>query len=462
MSNFYSIVLAAGQGTRMKSKLHKVLHQVAGKPMIGHVVSLLQSIDTEEIVVVVGHKSEDVKNYLGNQVKYVMQEQQLGTAHAVLQADAILKNKKGTTLVVMGDTPVISLDTINALLHTHQESKASATILTTELNPPTGYGRIIRDENGLVMSIVEQKDATTDQAKITEVNTGTYCFDNEKLFEALAKVDNNNTQGEFYLTDVVEILRSNNDKVMAYQTLDAQETIGINDRVALAEAEQVLQRRLVEAHMKAGVTVIDPNRTYIESDVVIAPDTIIYPNTYLKGNTVIGSECTIGPGVDFKDMQVGDGVTVTHSVALSSVIESNTIVGPYAYIRPGSNIGENVKIGDFVEIKNSSIGKGTKVPHLSYIGDATLGENINIGCGTITVNYDGVKKHRTEIGDNSFVGCNTNLVAPVSLGKDVYVAAGSTITDDIPDLSLAIARERQVNKEGYVKKIREKLQSDSN
>ncbi|TCS80166.1 bifunctional UDP-N-acetylglucosamine diphosphorylase/glucosamine-1-phosphate N-acetyltransferase GlmU [Tepidibacillus fermentans] len=456
MSNLYGVILAAGQGTRMKSKHSKVMHALGGKPMVGHVVDGLKETGVNQIILVVGHQAEEVKEYLGDQVEYVMQEKQKGTAHAVLQASSILANKQGTTLIVMGDSPLITSETLRTIIAEHQAKNTAATILTTKLENPTGYGRIIRDESGNVVRIVEEKDATSDEKIISEVNTGTYCFDNEKLFSALMKVKNDNVQGEYYLTDVIEILRSEGETIGAYQTLDANETIGINDRMALAKAEEILRTRLIEQHMKNGVTIIDPKQTYIEKGVVIGSDTIIYPNTYLRGNTMIGQDCVIGPNVELTDTNVADEVKITNSVVYSAEIANRALIGPYAYIRPGTEIGDSVKVGDFVEIKNSKIGQGTKVPHLSYIGDTTLGENVNIGAGTITVNYDGYRKHRTEIGDRSFIGCNTNLVAPVKVGNDVYVAAGSTITDNIPDFTLAIARERQVNKEGYVKKIRER------
>lgn len=460
MSNLYAVVLAAGQGTRMKSNKSKVMHQVSGKPMIGHVVDTLQKLGVKETVVVVGHQGESIQDYFGDRVQYVWQKEQLGTAHAVKQAEQMLKNKQGNTLVVMGDTPLITVDTLELLINEHQQVGAAATILTTKVDNPTGYGRILRDNQEQVYGVVEEKDAGSDQKLIKEINTGTYIFDNQKLFSSLNKVNNNNAQGEYYLPDVISILVNQQEIIGAYPTINSWEILGINDRVALAEAEQLMRKSINLKHMRAGVTFIDPNSTYIEADVEIGQDTILYPQTILRGKTKIGSESEIGPNVNIQDTVIGQFANITHSVIMSSRIDDSVKVGPYAYIRPGTEIHASAKVGDFVEVKNSIIGKGTKVPHLSYIGDTTLGNNVNIGAGTITVNYDGFKKHRTEVGDNAFIGCNSNLVAPVTIGNDVYVAAGSTITDAVPDYGLAIARARQVNKEEYVKKIREKKKDE--
>lgn len=461
MSNFSSIILAAGHGTRMKSKLPKVLHQIGGKPMLTHIIEGLQELHSEKILVVVGYKADEVKNAIGNHVEYVMQEEQLGTGHAVLQTKQYLINKDGITLILTGDTPLLTKETIENLIKAHKENDCAATVLTTEIDNPTGYGRIVRSGTGEVLKIVEEKDATSKEKGIKEINSGIFCFDNQKLFKALSKVNNNNRQGEYYLTDVVEILRDQGEKINGFKTFDFYEIIGINDRVALARAEKILKNRILEKHMREGVTIVDPDRTYIEKEVQIQPDTIIHPNTYLKGKTNIASNSVIGPNVELTDVYVGEEVSITNAVVISSKINKKAIVGPFAYIRPGSQIGESVKIGDFVEVKNSTVGDRSKVPHLSYIGDATLGKDINIGCGTITVNYDGFEKHRTEVGDRAFVGCNTNLIAPVTVGDDAYIAAGSTITDNVPAYALSIARQRQTNKEDYVKKIREKNQSGS-
>jgi bifunctional UDP-N-acetylglucosamine pyrophosphorylase/glucosamine-1-phosphate N-acetyltransferase len=451
MSDKFAVVLAAGQGTRMKSKLYKVLHPVCGKPMVQHVVDSLKELQMDGIVVVVGHGADKVKEQLGSGVEYAMQEEQLGTAHAVMQVAPILKGKKGTTLVLSGDEPLISSETLKALMAHHEANQAAATILTRIMDNPTGYGRIIRGEDGGVERIVEQKDATEEEQRVQEINTGTYCFDNEKLFAALEKVDNNNAQGEYYLPDVIEIFKSQGERIEA--SITEEITIGVNDRVALAKAEAMMRERILTKHMKEGVTIIDPSNTYIEADVVIGRDSIIYPGTLIGAGTTIGEDCIIGPHTQLKNCRVGDRVEIKQSVLMDSRIDSDATVGPFAYIRPNSHIGEGAKVGDFVEIKNTSLGKGSKVSHLTYLGDAEVGVDVNVGCGTVTVNYDGVNKHKTVIKDHSFIGCNANLVAPVTVGEGAYVAAGSTITDDVPDGALAIARERQTNKEDYAKKI---------
>jgi len=453
MTHTYAVVLAAGQGTRMKSKLYKVLHPVCGKPMVEHVVDHIQELGAERIVTIVGHGAEKVQDQLGIRSEYALQEEQLGTAHAVLQAATVLGNLSGTTLVVCGDTPLIRPETMKALLHHHNETNAKATILTGLPKDPTGYGRIIRNDEGHVERIVEQKDASAEEQKVNEINSGTYCFDNQALFEALKLVNNDNSQGEYYLPDVIEILKNQGNIVSAYATDDFEETLGVNDRVALAQAETQMRARIVEKHMRNGVTIINPENTYISAEAVIGSDTILQPGVMIEGATEIGEDCVIGPNSHISTSQIGNRTTVHSSVVKNSVIGTDTSVGPFAHIRPDSEIGNDAKIGNFVEIKKTKLGNQSKVSHLSYIGDAEVGERVNIGCGTITVNYDGKNKFLTTIEDDSFVGCNSNLVAPVTIGQRAYVAAGSTITKNVPADALSIGRARQENKDGYVKKL---------
>ncbi|KAB7664947.1 bifunctional UDP-N-acetylglucosamine diphosphorylase/glucosamine-1-phosphate N-acetyltransferase GlmU [Bacillus sp. B1-b2] len=452
MTTRYAVILAAGQGTRMKSKLYKVLHPVCGKPMVQHVVDQVAKLQVSQIIAVIGFGSEMVKAQLGSDVHYVNQEEQLGTAHAVIQAKDLLSGKEGVTLVACGDTPLITSETIEALFLHHEKSNAKATILTAKTDKPDGYGRVIRNQSGVVEKIVEHKDATEAERKITEINTGTYLFDNALLFEALNQVSNENVQGEYYLPDVIEILKKKGEVVTAYQTEDFNETIGVNDRVALSEAEAIMRKRINEFHMRNGVTIIDPLNTYIEASVTIKEDTVILPGSTLAGMTTIESNCIIGPNTEINNCLVGDNTAIKQSVASDSRIGSHVNIGPFAHIRPASVIDDEVKIGNFVEIKKAEMGKGSKASHLSYIGDAKVGSDVNIGCGTITVNYDGENKFLTTIEDGAFIGCNSNLIAPVHIGKGAYVAAGSTITDDVPSDALSIARARQINKENYKRK----------
>ncbi|GLC90392.1 bifunctional UDP-N-acetylglucosamine diphosphorylase/glucosamine-1-phosphate N-acetyltransferase GlmU [Lysinibacillus piscis] len=453
MSNIFAVILAAGQGTRMKSKLYKVLHTVCGKPMVQHVVDHIQELGVQRIVTIVGHGAEKVQQQLGTKSEYVLQQEQLGTAHAVQQAQPILENEEGITLVVCGDTPLIRPETMQALLKHHQEKGAKATILTAIADNPTGYGRILRGHNGQVEQIVEQKDASPEQQVVKEINTGTYCFDNKALFEALKLVKNDNAQGEYYLPDVIEILQKQEAVVEAYVTEDFEETLGINDRVALSQAETIMRARINEKHMRNGVTIINPETTHISVDAEIGRDTVLQPGTIIEGKTVVGEDCIIGPNTQLIASRIGDRTTIHSSVVRESVIADDTAIGPFAHIRPQSTIGSHAKIGNFVEVKKSTLGDDTKVSHLSYIGDAEIGQNVNIGCGSITVNYDGKNKFQTIIEDDVFVGCNTNLVAPVRVGKGSFIAAGSTITKEVPEDALAIARARQENKPNYVSKL---------
>nr|WP_089746246.1 bifunctional UDP-N-acetylglucosamine diphosphorylase/glucosamine-1-phosphate N-acetyltransferase GlmU [Granulicatella balaenopterae] len=449
----FGIILAAGKGTRMKSSLYKVLHPVCGKPMVEHVVEKLEKANADEIVSIVGCGAEMVQDVLGDRCQYALQEEQLGTGHAVLQAEGVLGDKEGTTIVLCGDTPLITEETINQLIKTHQKLQAKATILTGFAENPTGYGRVIRSEDGYVVKNVEQKDATPEEQLIQEVNTGTYCFDNQTLFEALHRVGNDNAQGEYYLPDVLEIIKKDGGMVAAYQMSNFDEGLGVNDRIALSKAEKIMRQRINQYHMMQGVTLIDPETTYIEDSVMIGSDTVIEPNVILKGHTKIGSNCFIGAHSVISHSILEDNIRVISSNLEDSVMKKGSNIGPFAHLRPKAEIGENVHIGNFVEVKNASLAQGTKVGHLTYVGDADLGQDINVGCGTIFVNYDGKNKHRSKIGDGVFIGCNANIIAPVSVGNHAFIAAGSTITKDVPEEALAIGRSRQEIKEKYANKL---------
>lgn len=453
MGNRYAIILAAGKGTRMKSKLYKVLHPVAGKPMVEHIIDQVEKTQPTEVVTVVGHGAEAIKGHLGTRSQYALQQEQKGTGHAVIQARAFLEGKKGTTLVITGDTPLLKAETLNNLFEYHQGKNASATILTAQAEDPTGYGRIIRDRVGIVEKIVEQKDASNQEALVQEINTGTFCFDNEALFSALSKINTNNSQGEYYLTDIIEILKKEGKTIAAYQMDVFEEAMGVNDRVALAEANKIMHRRLNKMHMMNGVTFVDPKNTYIDEGVVIGSDTVIEAGVQIKGATIIGEDCFIGANSEISDSQIENNVTIKQSVIEKSLICKDADVGPFAHLRPNAEIGQRVHIGNFVEVKNASIDEDTKVGHLTYIGDAKLGKNINVGCGVVFVNYDGHAKHQTIIGDHSFIGSNVNLVSPVIIEDNAMIAAGSTITKNVAEYDLAIARTKQENKSGYAKKF---------
>lgn len=447
-----AVILAAGKGTRMKSKQYKVLHKVAGKSMIDHVLTNVKRAGVDEIVTIVGHGADQVKETLGDQSLYSYQEEQLGTAHAVKMTQEHLENKEGTTLVVCGDTPLITAETLNKLIEHHEQAKAQATVLSATAQIPFGYGRIVRDDNNQLSRIVEEKDATEEEKRLTEISSGIFAFDNKVLFEKLAQVKNDNAQGEYYLPDVIALILEDKGIAEVYHTDDFNEIMGVNDRVMLSNAEKALQQRINIQHMQNGVTIIDPTTTFIGPDVEIGMDTIIEPGVRINGTTKIGEETVIGQYSEINNSQIGSHVDIKQSVINDSVVGDKTKVGPFAQLRPGSNLGNEVKVGNFVEVKKAELKDGAKVSHLSYIGDAEIGERTNIGCGSITVNYDGVNKFKTTVGKDAFIGCNTNLVAPVIVGDGSLIAAGSTITDDIPQDSLALARARQVTKEGYVKK----------
>jgi len=447
------LILAAGEGKRMQTKLTKVLHTILGKPMLLYVTGMAQALgDGEgEVAVVVGKNAAAIREV--TDVPTYLQEQQLGTGHAVMAAAAFLQGDLNANVVVLcGDTPLLRAETIQALVAQHEREGNEATVMTVVPPDPTGYGRIVRDGTGHFLRNVEHRDANEDERKITEINTGVYCFRAGSLLEALPKLKNANDQNEYYLTDVPGLLVADGRSVGVMIADDFTECLGVNTKLQLAEAAAIMQKRINDAHMLSGVLIPDPRAAYIGPDVTIGMDTVVLPGCIIEGKTDIGADCVIGPHTQMKNMTIGDNVTVQQSVALDSAVGDGTNIGPFAYIRPHSDIGKHVKVGDFVEVKNAKIGDGTKASHLTYIGDADVGEGVNFGCGTVTVNYDGKNKARTAIADGAFVGCNTNLIAPVSVGDHAYIAAGSTITEDVPAANLAIARARQVNKNGWTDK----------
>lgn len=447
-----AILLAAGEGSRMKSKKAKVLHEVMGKSMVQRVVDVAKSAGLEEIAVIVGHQAEQVQEALKDSgVTFFLQQEQKGTGHAVMQAESFLEEGKDV-VILYGDTPLLQKETLLSLMDFHEQAQNAVTIISSLVDQPDGYGRIVRDEAGQFVKNVEHKDASEAQRQIKEINSGIYCFDGGCLKEALKKINNQNAQGEYYLPDTLSVLKAEGKKVDAMVVSDSRQFLGVNTRAQLAQVQKVLQERVNAYWMNEGVTILDPATTYIADTVTIGMDTVIYPQTLLEGHTVIGENCQIGPCTRLTDMTVGDETTMQFTTAMESTVGSFTKVGPYAYIRPNCHIGNHIKVGDFVEVKNSVIGDGTKISHLTYVGDSDVGQNINFGCGTVTVNYDGKKKYRTVIEDNVFIGCNANLVAPVTLKEGSYVAAGSTITKDVPPKALAVARNRQTNLEGWSKK----------
>ncbi|HHZ20145.1 MAG TPA: bifunctional UDP-N-acetylglucosamine diphosphorylase/glucosamine-1-phosphate N-acetyltransferase GlmU [Firmicutes bacterium] len=449
------LVLAAGKGTRMKSKHPKVIHRVCGLPMVSHVLRAAAEVSPNRPWVVVGFGAEEVKETVGDYPDYIIQEEQLGTGHAVMMAQERLRHlKDGNLLVLYGDTPLITAGTLRRMVEVHCAQNAAATVLTAILDQPFGYGRIIRNAAGELAGIIEEKDASAEEKNIREINTGFYCFRISALLKVLPRLSPQNAQGEYYLTDVIKLLKADGEKLATLVVEDNEEIIGPNDRKALAEVEAIMRRRILEHWMLAGVTIADPATTYIDPRVSIGQDTQILPGTILEGETEIGADCIIGPFTQLTSVKVGNGTRVSRSVLDHASVGNDVQIGPFAYLRPGTVVEDNVKIGDFVELKNAHIGTGSKVPHLSYLGDSLVGSGTNIGCGTITCNYDGKDKHQTVIGDRVFVGSNTNLVAPVVVGDEATIGAGSTITKDVPAKSLAVARSRQVVKENWLPRYR--------
>lgn len=451
-----SIILAAGEGTRMKSKTSKVLHKVCGKPLLSYVIESGKAANLEKNIVIVGHSGEMVKEYFKDddiifKTQPIGEDVPYGTGYAVMQAvDEIEDNS--TVVILYGDTPLIREETVKSLLSYHKENDFKGTVLTAVLSKPKGYGRIVRDRDGYISKIVEDKDASTDEKMINEINSGIYCFDGALLKHALENITNDNSQNEYYITDVIEVLKSEGHKLGAYIIEDPIEISGVNSRVQLSFCEDVMKKRINEFHMENGVTLIDPQNTYIQSDVKIGRDTTIYPGVVLEGNTDIGESCIIKQSTRIENSIIKDNVIIESSVIEDSFVDEYTHIGPNAHLRPNSHIGKHIKIGNFVEIKNATMKDHSKAGHLSYVGDADIGYNVNIGCGVVFVNYNGRDKFRTTVGDNAFVGSNSNLVAPVNIEDWAYIAAGSTITRQVKAGELSIARAEQVNKSGWVEK----------
>ena len=445
-----SIIMAAGKGSRMMSELPKVIHLAHSKPMVVRIIDALNALDVEENILILGHKREKVLEVLGNDISYVIQEEQLGTGHAVKQAEEKIKNYNGDILIINGDIPLIQKETLVNFYNEYKKENADGIILTAIFDNPFSYGRIFK-ENDRVLKIVEEKEANEEQKKIKEVNAGVYIFKAQHLAYALRKINNNNEKGEYYLTDVIEILASENKKIISYSLEDSMEIQGVNSKVELALVSRVLRERKNKSLMESGVILIDPATTYIDDEVKIGKDTVIYPNVTIQKNTEIGENCEILSGTRIIDSKILNNVRIENSVIEESIIENGVTIGPFAHLRPKSHLKENVHIGNFVETKKSTLEKGVKAGHLTYLGDAHVGEKTNIGAGTITCNYDGKNKFKTEIGENVFIGSDTMLVAPVNVGANALVGAGSVITKDVPNNSLAVSRSKQIIKEGWRK-----------
>ena len=436
----------------MKSTRPKVLHKLCGRPLISYIVDAALAAGADDIVLVINSDMTAVRDLFPDTVRYAYQEEQLGTGHALLAAEEVVQAKTGEILVLCGDTPLLSSDLLEQLVAAHRLKQATATVLTAQLADPDGYGRIVRSPAGTIERIVEERDATMAEKAITEINSGSYCFAASTIFSYLKKLGRHNVQGEYYLTDVLPLMQADAKLVQPYLASDPDLIKGINTRIHLAEAEAWLRAKIREEHMLAGVTIMDPASTFIDAGVCIGPDTVIYPFTVLEGRTSIGSGCTIGPSVQIKDSIIKDKARVHHAVVCQAEIGEKADVGPYTHLRPGTVLAARARAGTFVEIKKSHIGPDSKVPHMAYVGDAKLGCRTNIGAGTITCNYDGEQKQVTVVEDDAFVGSNTNLVAPVRIGRGAYIGAGSTISKDVPPGALAIERAQQKNIEGWVEK----------
>jgi len=458
------VILAAGKGTRMKSSRPKVLHALAGRPVIEHVLRAVDALRADSTVVVIGHGADDVRAALAERtsLQFAVQSPQLGTGHALLQAEAALAGKTGTVLLVYADVPLLQASTLSRLIEHHRTKKAVATVLTTELPDPYGYGRIVRDSAGRIARIVEERDASGAEREIKEINSGIYCFDAAPLFGALRQLAADNAQGEYYLTDLVAAYRKDQRVVETLQIDSAAELRGVNSRVDLSELGAVLRARKNQDLMIAGVTLEDAASTYIDADVTVGADTVIGPGVILQGRTSIGEGCEVQAGSRITNSVIGNAVTILdHSIVVDSRVDAGARIGPFSHLRPGSIVSADAHVGNFVELKKTTLGPKSKANHLAYLGDATIGERVNIGAGTITCNYDGVNKHPTVIEDGAFIGSDSQLVAPVRIGANAYVAAGSSITKDVPADALGVARGHQENKPGWAAKRRARLSKGS-
>lgn len=447
------LVLAAGHGSRMKSRVPKVLHHVAGQTMIDWILDAVAPLTSNRPITVIGVGAESVQTHVGERSDFVLQAQQLGTGHAVQQAQDKLSASHGVTLIMSGDTPMFRAETLSEFIAAHRQSNNAVTVLTAVTQEPTGYGRIVRADDDTVLKIVEQKDASVTERRIQEINTGVYVFDNQLLFEALAQVKNNNAQGEYYLPDTLDILRQAGHQIGAHVLHDFTESLGVNDRVALSVANRVMHARINQQLMISGVELLDPDHTYVDAGVIIGQDTVIEGGVTILGQTTIGQDNLLTHGTRIVDSVIGNHNIITDSHIESATIADHVTIGPFAHLRPEADLANGVHIGNFVEVKQASLAANTKAGHLSYIGNATVGQSVNIGAGTIFVNYDGVHKFNTKVGDHAFIGSNTKLVAPVTIANETITAAGSTITEDVPEHAMGIARSRQVNKQDFWKRM---------
>ncbi|MGI6392474.1 MAG: bifunctional UDP-N-acetylglucosamine diphosphorylase/glucosamine-1-phosphate N-acetyltransferase GlmU [Candidatus Izemoplasmatales bacterium] len=455
----YAIVLAAGKGTRMKTEMPKCAYPILRKPMIAYIVENLRNASMiDEIIVVVGHKHQIIRDILQDAVTYAFQEEQLGTAHAVMVTEPQITDLQGDTIILPGDMPLVNSCLLESAMREHHNRRNDLTLVTTNLDDPSGYGRIVRNDSGYLESIIEHHEANAFQRLINEVNTGVYVVKTSHLFSALKKIDNHNLKNEYYLTDIIKVMKANNSLIGTYHLKESYKALGINDLYALSIAESRLRQDINKEHMRSGVAMINPDTITIGHNVKIEGNVIIHPNTYITGNSVIRQGAQIGPDTEIHESIIGENVICHHSLIYNSIINKDSTVGPFAHLRNGTVIGERNRIGNFVEVKKSTTGANTKASHLAYIGDATVGKNVNFGCGSITVNFDGQNKYQTTIGDDVFIGCNVNMIAPINIEEGSLIAAGSTLNKNVPKGSLAIARAYQVNKENY---LRDKKQNDN-